>query len=266
MDRANIMRRRSFWTPFTALAILAGCSDLAGPDAAGFPLIVEVDIPVAQQQVYEEDAVRLAIRELRQSGSRARHDVEPPAALVQGLFNSLAAVYATSHAARDSVVEIFGIRTFPYPATREIMVRVNPSHSWTQAWREKNALTGNAAVDALVTQYGLTVREYYLWSIGDVALLRSARPLNAAALAQRFEALAGVVWAEENGAMGDGNDIRASRHGDGWRLDYSVGFGDCPAGCIDRHTWSFAVAADGGVTFLGASGPPVPPPYSAGSP
>lgn len=264
MDGVSIMRRRSIWTPFIALAIAAGCSELAGPDGAGFPLIVDVDLPVAQQQAYQEDAVRLAIRELRQSGSRARHDVEPPVALVQSLFNSLAAVYATSHPARDSVIEIYGIRTFPYPGTREIMVRVNPSHSWTQAWRAKNALTGNPAVDALVTQYGLTVREYYYWTIGDVAVLRSAGPLNAAALAKRFETISGVVWAEENGAMGDGNDIRATRHGDGWRLDYSVGFGDCPAGCIERHTWSFAVAADGSVTFLGASGPPVPPPHTAG--
>jgi hypothetical protein len=58
--------------------------------------------------------------------------------------------------------------------------------------------------------------------------------------------------------VGDGPDIRASVHGEGWRLDYSVGFGDCPAGCIYRHTWSFAVSGDGVVTFLGRSGEPPP--------
>jgi hypothetical protein len=27
---------------------------------------------------------------------------------------------------------------------------------------------------------------------------------------------------------GDGADIRVNRSGDGWRLDYSIGYGDCP--------------------------------------
>lgn len=37
-----------------------------------------------------------------------------------------------------------------------------------------------------------------------------------------------------------------------------MGWGDCQAGCIERHTWTYAVAPDGTVTLLSEAGDPVP--------
>lgn len=37
-----------------------------------------------------------------------------------------------------------------------------------------------------------------------------------------------------------------------------VGWGDCESGCIDEHSWVYAVAPDGGVTVLNEAGPQVP--------
>ena len=37
-----------------------------------------------------------------------------------------------------------------------------------------------------------------------------------------------------------------------------VGWGDCPAGCISQHRWTYAVAPDGTVTVLSDTGEPVP--------
>jgi hypothetical protein len=37
-----------------------------------------------------------------------------------------------------------------------------------------------------------------------------------------------------------------------------VGWGDCPAGCINEHSWVFAVAPDGAVSVVSESGPAVP--------
>jgi len=38
-----------------------------------------------------------------------------------------------------------------------------------------------------------------------------------------------------------------------------VGWGDCESGCIDEHTWTYAVVPDGTVRVLSESGPVVPP-------
>lgn len=50
----------------------------------------------------------------------------------------------------------------------------------------------------------------------------------------------------------------ASRTPSGYRVDIVVGSGDCQAGCIDRHRWTFEVSPDGSVTPIGESGPPLP--------
>ena len=62
----------------------------------------------------------------------------------------------------------------------------------------------------------------------DLARLRAAAPLNAVALAPLFRDVEGVLLAQPTGWAGDGNDIRATAKDDGWRLDYSRGFGDWP--------------------------------------
>lgn len=51
---------------------------------------------------------------------------------------------------------------------------------------------------------------------------------------------------------------RAEETADGFRVAFEVGWGDCPAGCIDRHRWTYDVARDGSVELVGEEGPPVP--------
>jgi ABC-type transport system substrate-binding protein len=46
--------------------------------------------------------------------------------------------------------------------------------------------------------------------------------------------------------------------GGGYHVTITVGWGDCPSGCIDSHVWDFEVSADGQVTLLGESGDPIP--------
>ncbi len=44
----------------------------------------------------------------------------------------------------------------------------------------------------------------------------------------------------------------------GWVVTVSVGWGDCPAGCIDSHVWRWSVAADGATTLVDETGPALP--------
>jgi hypothetical protein len=43
-----------------------------------------------------------------------------------------------------------------------------------------------------------------------------------------------------------------------YRVTLTLGWGDCPSGCISTHTWAFRVTADGQVTLLEEAGDPVP--------
>ena len=44
-----------------------------------------------------------------------------------------------------------------------------------------------------------------------------------------------------------------------WTVTFRIGWGDCPAGCIDEHTWTYEVGVDGSVTFASEAGSAVPP-------
>jgi hypothetical protein len=44
----------------------------------------------------------------------------------------------------------------------------------------------------------------------------------------------------------------------GYRVELTVGWGDCMAGCIERHVWTYDVDASGGLTLVSETGDPVP--------
>jgi hypothetical protein len=50
----------------------------------------------------------------------------------------------------------------------------------------------------------------------------------------------------------------------GFDVNVELGWGDCPAGCISRHRWSYAVGTDGTTTLVSESGDPVPSGFPGG--
>ena len=56
----------------------------------------------------------------------------------------------------------------------------------------------------------------------------------------------------------------ATTTADGYQVNVELGWGDCPAGCINRHRWSYLVARDGTTTLLSETGEPVPSAFPAG--
>jgi hypothetical protein len=55
-------------------------------------------------------------------------------------------------------------------------------------------------------------------------------------------------------------EVKGSEGGDAaWIVIYTYGWGDCPAGCIDRHSWAFQVDSRTGVaTYDSQMGPSLP--------
>lgn len=51
-------------------------------------------------------------------------------------------------------------------------------------------------------------------------------------------------------------EVQAS--GDGWQVTIRIGWGDCPAGCINEHRWVYSVGRDGKVALTRQDGDPLP--------
>ena len=44
----------------------------------------------------------------------------------------------------------------------------------------------------------------------------------------------------------------------GYSIELTIGWGDCPAGCINKHVWTYEVSPDGQVKLVSETGEPVP--------
>ncbi len=246
-----------------ASAAPVGCGESAtGPVATEFPDIPAADlsrVPEDTRALYAEDAAQLVLREITMEGApAAASEVEFPVVMVEGVFNALLHVYNLRHQARDSVATLFRIHVFPATSTHEVVVEVNTRVGWVDAWLRGERLTGNAEIDDLVTRFDLHLTKVFSPApAATFVVLFSERPLNTLALADRFLGIDGVEAAAPNQFAGAGNDIRIQVQATSVRLTYSVGFGDCPSGCISRHNWHFDVHSDGTTRYRGTSGDPL---------
>src|SRR6266571_8736177 len=164
--------------------------------------------------------------------------------------------------ARDTVVDVFGIHARGR-STRSLLLQLLGNETWVERLARREIPTGEPTVDTLLARYSLSVGTVYTLHDGDVLItLGPPEPLNITALAGLFRGISGVRFAQPNNLIGDGNDIGGLIDGSRVLLDYSVGYGDCPSGCIARRFYHFAVRDDGTVEYLGASGSPPPHPGS----
>ena len=66
------------------------------------------------------------------------------------------------------------------------------------------------------------------------------------------------LTAQDPNAIGQCCFYTVTSAADGYVVTIEVGWGDCQAGCIDRHHWTYSVKTDGTIHLDREDGPPVP--------
>lgn len=250
------------------LALITSCTEtkwkLTGPGGDIISSDDDSNLPLLLREYYTEDAALLSVRRMHQIRWLS-NEVIIPSDIILMFYKSIIRVHnAMNLAARDSVISMYNIHAahrIPDVVLHELIVSVSLSRQWTHAWQEGNRLTGNTQIDDLLLEYDLELDSFTLTPSGTsgFALLIADQPLNISALASHFEGIDGVNFAEANGWVGDGDDIVVSGVRSAWvLLDYSVGYGDCPAGCIFRRTWRFQVFFNNRVVYVGSWGDQAP--------
>lgn len=86
------------------------------------------------------------------------------------------------------------------------------------------------------------------------AALVVASEAQAAALVFASEAIFGSIKQREGDVVGQSMDYSTSTTGDGYGVVITMGSGDCPSGCINKHTWTYSVSHDGRVKLVSEQG------------
>ncbi|MFH0733123.1 MAG: hypothetical protein V1773_01575 [bacterium] len=220
--------------------------------------VTYTNVPDSIKILYKEFAGTLALREIQSDAKLRETLVKIPDEYIQLFYNALIQVYNSANIpARNIVINDYSISVFFAPESHYLLVDVDTTFNWVKQWMKDSLNSGNLKVDSLTTNYGLSIYRSYNWAWSYNFLLKAAQPINIIALCQLFKGVEGVKQVYPDGVTGDGNNIIAAITDEYVTLDYSYGFGDCPAGCISRHYWHFLVYYDGIVEYIGESGDPI---------
>ena len=203
---------------------------------------------------YEEDAIRLAL-ELGDRNSEPNIYVEGDS--YQQAMDALMAIYnAKRLAARDSVFEQYDIHVRADYNLRKITIGLDANYAWTRSWLSGQQITGNSEVDKMVETYRLALA--YHDTDRTYVTLEAERPLNIEQLGRLFSEVEGVQYTDQEWEIGEAGHIEMRQIDDHWEVSFSIGYGDCQAGCIFRHYWEFNVFDDCQVEYTGSYGDPAP--------
>jgi hypothetical protein len=238
------------------------------------------------QNIYRNNAYRLAYKRIFEQGSTYRDSVKIPVAVADSIFARMALVYnIPASPLRDSVLAVFGNSfTNHYyafgedsthvhggiPSLKSFEVTGQQSAPWVADWLAGNYTnTSNALVNQLMSTYNLTAQPLYSIPLNGTRSfkLKSGANYNTTALMNLFLPAAGVVSVNNAYPIGDGCMIDYSRVGNESFLFYRLRCGDCPAGCTQQAGWRFKIA-DGACAaeLLSSISFPPSPPFGGGLP
>ena len=183
-----------------------------------------------------------------------------PDSLYQRALKTLISVFQlTNDPARGEVFSFMHLfYGYPYRYPLSIYLAVDTSETWAKNFQSGVFPTGDPVVDNLVSTYQLKARPFITSMSTRTLVVDSPFPLNLFALSKAFSDAAGFKYAEPKPILGDGDRTIIQSWADPMVIDFSFGWGDCPAGCIYRHYWRFSVDDDCQAIFVESWGNPLP--------
>ncbi len=231
-------KRTMAWAVAALASIsLLGVYGCGGGDETGTePLggITQTNITRSTEGTFSDSARVLAARDAAAKGATWLN-----ADTARGYDNDLSVIRATYPTVRN-------IEARPDYDLRTVVAVVRAGTTVAKSWSTNEIVTGEPALDTLLTEFAPESIEQLgatTESGSAYFTLKFGQSLNMVKLAERLRgSSANIVASDPNYTAGDGDNIVSSiAH----QYVFSRGSGDCPAGCINRHTWQFTISDDG---------------------
>jgi hypothetical protein len=192
----------------------------------------------------------LSMREITSDTNHVYKDsVLLPGDITDKYLRLISAVYNQNTYLTDSIFYHYSIHIYPYyfleyqdiPYT-QIVLHMDTTLEWVKTYIQDSVISGNYKFDSITSLYNLRLKQVWYLKSAIYVFIESPVIMNLQALVDSFESIEGIEYAEPyNILVGDGDDIQITFNHDTANIVFSVGWGDCPSGCIDRHYWQFSV-------------------------
>lgn len=202
---------------------------------------------------YSNDAKQLYLHEIFQDSTHPNFEKSIiDNNEINKILKTIQAVYNLNSPERDSVFLKHKIHASYCFSSNSISLRVKTGLPEIKNLATNIIPTGESSLDEILSSYNFdSVKTAYDYpSFPWLTLYANNNEYNMIPIERKFAKIESVEIADFNkGCIGDGNNISMSRNGDSTVVTFSVGSGDCPAGCIYHKYWEFIVSY-GTATFV----------------
>jgi len=151
-------------------------------------------------------------------------------------------IYNLNSPETDTVFNIYNIHVLACRSLNSIILKVDVSSPEIINLAKGNVSTGNIALDKILTDYEFdSVKTAYSYPKFPWLSIYTKKSYNLMPIMKGLEKIPSILMAENNGSCFDGNDIRLKQEMNKATINFSIGRGDCPAGCIYRRSWNYIV-------------------------
>lgn len=229
---------RSLFLFFGIVIILSSCNK---DTTVGYENIELEDYIIDN---YSTDAKQLYIHEIYSDSTHPEYyNTEIDYDEVEKMLKIIQAVYNSESPWRDTVFDVYNIHAFYCYSLNSMYLQVDTSLPEIQNLSNNIIPTGEANLDAILNNYNFdSVKTFYSYPDFNWLSIFTKDEYNLLAVENEFENLQSISIAEVGGGcVGDGNQITIERNESSAIIVFSIGWGDCPAGCIHHRYWEFKV-------------------------
>ena len=201
---------------------------------------------------YAKDAKLLYYNELYNNSTHFnRNNPILDTAEITKILKIIQAVYNSNLPEKNVVFNEYKIHARYCYSFNSIGLKVHTNLPEIQNMVNRIHPTGNKSLDDLLTTYGLdSVKTAYSYPNFPWLTIFTKKELNMIPVVDKFNANSSIILAEmDAGCIGDGNTISLTRTENSAIIVFTIGSGDCPAGCIYHKYWEFSVI-DGEPIFV----------------
>ena len=174
---------------------------------------------------------------------------------IEKILKIIQTVYNSHSLERDTVFDIYKIHGYYCYGLNSVYLNVNTELSSIQNLSQGIIPTGDKELDKVLVAYEFdSVSTFYGYPSFSWLTVFTKKEYNMIPIEEEFNQLESVLIAEfGKGCIGDGNNIKLIREESSDTIIFSIGRGDCPAGCTYRRYWEFKVS-NGVAKFVKAYG------------
>lgn len=174
--------------------------------------------------------------------------------LISFYYDALVTILNSTAGKNVDIIQNY--RSFNFWSLYSLSAKPIQNAPFLEAWKDSTIETGIIEIDTLLSEKGFQInRVYYRESTGETSFsLETNIGRNINQITKKLEDTGQFIYIYPSGYAGDGGKIYAKRTTiknkiEVLEINFAVGYGDCPSGCIYRDFYIFQVYTDGRVVF-----------------